>query len=58
MARCMTQRTAPTHEIERQCRWKQGSGMVGHYTHGETDGTALRYLELFPFISRSGCSET
>ena len=31
-------------EIERQGRWKQGSGMVGRYTRGETAGSALRYL--------------
>jgi hypothetical protein len=35
---------APTHEIERQGRWKQGGGMVGRYTRGETAGSALRYL--------------
>ena len=43
MARRMAQNGAPTHEIERQGRWKQG-GMVGRYTRGETDGSALRYL--------------
>ena len=35
---------APTHEIERQGRWKQGGGMVGRYTCGESAGSALRYL--------------
>ena len=44
MARRMAQNGAPTHEIERQGRWKQGGGMVGHYTRGETAGSALRYL--------------
>ena len=44
MARRMAQNGAPTHEIERQGRWKQGGGMVGRYTRGETAGTALRYL--------------
>ena len=29
MARHMVQNWAPTHEIERQGRWKQGGGMVG-----------------------------
>ena len=38
------QNGAPTHEIERQGRWKQGGGMVGRYTRGETAGSALRYL--------------
>ena len=28
MARRMAQNGAPTHEIERQGRWKQGDGMV------------------------------
>ena len=40
----MAQNGAPTHEIERQGRWKQGGGMVGRYTRGETTGSALRYL--------------
>ena len=44
MARRMAQNGAPTHEIERQGRWKQGGGMVGRYTHGESAGSALRYL--------------
>ena len=44
MARRMAQKSAPTHEIERQGRWKQGGGMVGRYTRGETAGSALRYL--------------
>ena len=44
MARRMAQNGAPTHEIERQGRWKQGGGMVGRYTCGETAGSALRYL--------------
>ena len=44
MARRMAQNGAPTHEIESQGRWKQGGGMVGRYTRGETAGSALRYL--------------
>ncbi len=44
MARRMAQNGAPAHEIERQGRWKQGGGMVGRYTRGETAGSALRYL--------------
>ena len=44
MARRMAQNGAPTHEIERQGRWKQGGGMVGRYTRGEFAGSALRYL--------------
>ena len=44
MARRMAQNGAPTHEIERQGRWKQGGGMVGGYTRGESAGSALRYL--------------
>ena len=44
MARRMAQNGAPTHEIERQGRWKQGGGMVGRYTRGETAGSALRYV--------------
>ena len=44
MARRMAQNGAPTHEVERQGRWKQGGGMVGRYTRGETAGSALRYL--------------
>ena len=44
MARRMAQNGAPTHEIERVGRWKQGGGMVGRYTRGESAGSALRYL--------------
>ena len=44
MARRMAQNGAPTHEIERRGRWKQGGGMVGRYTRGEAAGSALRYL--------------
>ena len=44
MARRRAQNGAPTHEIERQGRWKQGGGMVGRYTRGESAGSALRYL--------------
>ena len=44
MARRMAQNGAPTHEIERQGRWKQGGGMVGRYTRGESAGSTLRYL--------------
>ena len=40
----MAQNGAPTHEIERQGRWKQGGGMVGRYTRGESAGSTLRYL--------------
>ena len=38
MARRMAQNGAPSHEIERQGRWKQGGGMVGRYTRGESAG--------------------
>ena len=41
MTRRMAQNGAPTHEIERQGRWKEGGGMVGRYTRGETAGSAL-----------------
>ncbi len=44
MARRMAQNGAPIHETERQGRWKQGGGMVGHYTRSESAGSALRYL--------------
>ena len=44
MARRMARNGAPTHEIERQGRWKEGGGMVGRYTRGESAGSALRYL--------------
>ena len=44
MARRMAQNGAPTHEIDRQGRWKQGGIMVGRYTRGETAGSALRCL--------------
>ena len=44
MALRMARNGAPTHEIERQGRWKQGGGMVGRYTRGESAGSALRYL--------------
>ena len=44
MARRMAQNGAPTHEIERQSPCKQGGGMVGRYTRGESAGSALRYL--------------
>ena len=43
-ARRMAQNGTPTHEIERQGRWKQGGGMVGRYTRGKSAGSALRYL--------------
>ena len=39
----MAQNGAPTREIERQGHGKQGSGMVGRYTRGESAGSALRY---------------
>ena len=44
MARRMAQNGAPTHEIERQGRWKQGGGMVGRYICGESARSTLRYL--------------
>ena len=44
MACRMAQNGAPTHEIECQGRWKQGGDMVGHYTRGESAGSALRCL--------------
>ena len=44
MARRMARNGAHTHEIERQGCWKQGGGMVGRYTRGESAGSALRYL--------------
>ena len=44
MARRMAQNGAPTHEIERQGCGKQGGGMVGRYTRGESAGSALWYL--------------
>ena len=44
MALRMAQNGAPTHEIERQGRWKQGASMVGRYTRGESAGSALRCL--------------
>ena len=40
----VSQNGAPTREIERQGRWKQGGGMVGRYTRGESAGAPLRYL--------------
>ena len=40
----MAQNGAHAHETERQGRWKQGGGMVGRYTRGESAGSALRYL--------------
>ena len=44
MARRMAQNGAPTHETERQGRWKQDGGIVGRYTRGESAGSALTYL--------------
>ena len=44
MALRKAQNGAPTREIERQARWKQGRSMVGRYTRGESAGSALRYL--------------
>ena len=38
MALRMAQNGAPTHEIERQGRWKQGGGMVGRYTAASQPG--------------------
>ena len=40
---CGPERSAP-YEIEGQGLWKQGGGMVGRYTRGESAGSALRYL--------------
>ena len=48
----MAQNGAPTYEIERQGRWKQGGGMVGRYTRGESAESALRYLRLTSFQPR------
>ena len=45
----MAQNGAPTHALERQGRWKQGGGMVGRYTRGESAGSALRYLQRGPW---------
>ena len=50
MARRMAQNGATTHEIERQGRWKQGGGMVGRYTRGESAGSALRYLQRESYL--------
>ena len=44
MALRMAQNGAPTHKIERPGRWRQGGGMVGRYTRGESAGSTLRYL--------------
>ena len=44
MTRRMVHNGAPTHEIERLGRWKQGGGMVGRYASGESAGSGLRYL--------------
>ena len=35
-ARRMAQNGAPTHDIERESRWKQGGDMVGRYTRSES----------------------
>ena len=43
-ARRVAQNGAPTHEIEHQGCWRQGGGMVGRYTRGESAGSAFRYL--------------
>ena len=40
----MAQNGAPTHEIEVQGSWKQGGGMAGRYTRGESAGSALQCL--------------
>ena len=44
MARRMAQNSAPTHEIERQGRWKQVGGRLAATPVGESAGSALRYL--------------
>ncbi|MCY4417725.1 MAG: hypothetical protein OXE87_15655 [Chloroflexi bacterium] len=49
MARRMAQNGTLTREIERYGRWKQGGGMVGRYTRGETAGSAIRYLCFLVF---------
>ncbi len=44
MARGMAQNGAPTHEIERRGRWKEGGGIVSRYTRDESAGSGLRSL--------------
>ena len=48
----MAQNGAPTHEVERQDRWKQGGSMIGRYTRGDSAGSALRYPVTGSFQSR------
>ena len=48
MARRMAQNGAPTHEIERQGRWKQGGGMLGRYTAASPPG------QRYGICSRTG----
>ena len=40
----MAQNGAPTHEIERRGRWKEGGGIVSRYTRDESAGSGLRSL--------------
>ena len=58
MARRMAQNDAPTHEFERQGRRKQGGGMVGRYTRGETRRLGAAVPLIILFVSGSACSET
>ena len=44
MARRMAQNGAPTHEIERQGRWKQGEVAWSDVHRRLSAGSALRYL--------------
>ena len=43
MARRIVAAGAPNAVVQNQGRWKQGGGMVGRYTRGESAGSALRY---------------
>jgi hypothetical protein len=54
----MAQNDAPTHEFERQGRRKQGGGMVGRYTRGETRRLGAAVPLIILFVSGSACSET
>ena len=52
MALRMAQNGAPTHEIERQGRWKQGAGMVGRYNPRRVRrvGTAVSVIRVWPVV--------
>ena len=52
MARRMAQNGAPTHEIERQGRWKQGGGMVGRYNPRRIRWVRAAISVTVPFTSR------